>query len=1237
MSNEIQNQSDAVEQPVAPKQEAPKVIPTYEDAFPQLGGGSAPAPGGAWINKANVKPIKSSITSVRFDIPLEERRFRPGVNAEFGKGTSADQGRNEVLKVMKATKTEIEYSQQRDGSLTVLITGKAPAVKDAKKMLLANMTQQGSIDVLIPKEHHRFILGKGAETLKKIEAETGTKIQVPKSDEAEGAPIRITGAKDAMKACKAKIERISADQVARYRATFECPVEYQPFIRGGNDSNLNSLKTRHGITAIDVPPPKAGKTEIVVRGQQKGVEAAVAELKAMVQLKSSKCTTLTIKVEKKQHRFVIGQRGKSIQDVLEKHDVIVEVPAQDSNSEEVVLRGEPQALGNAITAVYGFASSKQDAFINAPEWTHRLLIGQKGATIKEITDTFGFEKVNVDFKNEDGKCGIAIEGSPSELEAVKNELVRRLNEIQSTTAHEELVVDSKFHPHLIGKGGSNISKLKEEHKVIIKIPQDNDKNTNIWIEGPPAGVKAAKAALSLLANKIADEATGKITLKRRFHRQIIGQGGENIKKLRDQFPNVNISIPDENSKSDEISIRGPSKELAAAKEVLSKMAKDIEERGFRLEVPILKRFHRNIIGKNGSNITRIREATNCQIELPKEDTDSEIITIIGRKADCEKAQREIRKIEKELGEIEETTVKIESKLHQALIGAGGKGVKKLQGDDCVIHFPSDGSDQVTIRGKPEAVKAAKKALEEEAGQVRLQSFTAKVDADPSLHRFLIGKNGSNIKDIRDTTGCRIAVPGANEDKQDQITILGTKEGVAKAKEILEKRIKELESIEEHTVDVPEKFHKNFTARRAELINKISEDCGGVQISFPRKREESEEVDTVVSVKGPGNCVKAAIAQISEAVADFEAQVTIQFDVAKVFHRTIIGQGGKQVQEIQSDFNVNIKFPGRDEVEDSDTITVSGREEKVEAAKAAIIALIPVTVEYDLPADYHRDLIGQGGSGLKAIQEDFPSIRINVPKRADGEELKDSITLVGKQEVIDSVIELLNEKKKGWEANAEDRALRNYSEIIEVHQMFHPKIIGQKGAVINKLQSEINARITMPSDKNKDLAPDEVRITGYEAEVAKMKEAVMEIVKGLESHVQQDVLISQACHKRIIGARGSGVRRIMGDFDVEIKFGRSQAQPDKVTVIGAATKVEECIDHLLNLEEEILQEIAERSEESRQRPQRVDPFEVKNSKKKGGNAGFKVANAPWDSGSSSDFPTLGNNAGAAPNVNWRPKH
>ena len=113
-----------------------------------------------------------------------------------------------------------------------------------------------------------------------------------------------------------------------------------------------------------------------------------------------------------------------------------------------------------------------------------------------------------------------------------------------------------------------------------------------------------------------------------------------------------------------------------------------------------------------------------------------------------------------MANIEEITVKVETKLHQALIGAGGKGVKKLQGENCIIHFPSDGSDTVTIRGKDDAVKAAKKALEEEAAQLRLQSFSGTVQAAPEFHRFLIGRGGSNMKNIRDLTGCRIAVPGS---------------------------------------------------------------------------------------------------------------------------------------------------------------------------------------------------------------------------------------------------------------------------------------------------------------------------------------------------------------------------------------------------------------------------------------------------------------------------------------------
>ena len=116
-----------------------------------------------------------------------------------------------------------------------------------------------------------------------------------------------------------------------------------------------------------------------------------------------------------------------------------------------------------------------------------MLTLQKGAIIKDISEKFGFDKVQIDFSKDEGKCGIALEGTPSELESVQKELERRIADIRSTTAHVELDIPAAYHPHLIGKGGANLKKLDKEHKVTIKIPQDASQK--VWIEGPPEGVK----------------------------------------------------------------------------------------------------------------------------------------------------------------------------------------------------------------------------------------------------------------------------------------------------------------------------------------------------------------------------------------------------------------------------------------------------------------------------------------------------------------------------------------------------------------------------------------------------------------------------------------------------------------------------------------------------------------------------------------------------------------------------
>ena len=63
-------------------------------------------------------------------------------------------------------------------------------------------------------------------------------------------------------------------------------------------------------------------------------------------------------------------------------------------------------------------------------------------------------------------------------------------------------------------------------------------------------------------------------------------------------------------------------------------------------------------------------------------------------------------------------------------------------------------------------------------------------------------------------------------------------------------------------------------------------------------------------------------------------------------------------------------------------------------------------------------------------------------------------------------------------------------------------------------------------------------------------------------------IDHRVHPRIIGAKGRGIRKIMEDYKVDLKFPRPDAEdPNLVTVSGPEDAVLDCKDYLLNLTEE----------------------------------------------------------------------
>ncbi|XP_016089595.1 vigilin-like [Sinocyclocheilus grahami] len=546
-------------------------LPTYKDAFPPLP--EKPLPegvqetGNAWTSK--IKPLKSSAITQVFHVPLEERKYKD-IN-QFGEGDQA----KVCLDIMHKTGAHLELSMAKDQGLSIMVSGKHDAVMKARKEIVSRLQTQASATVAIPKEHHRFVIGKSGEKLQELELKTATKIQIPRPEDPSNL-IKISGTKEGLEKAKHEILLISAEQDKRAVERMNIEKVYHPFITGAYSKLVGELMQETGAR-INVPPPSVNKTEIVITGEKEQVALAMVKIKKIYEEKKKNATTIAVEVKKSQHKYVIGPKGNTLQEILDRTGVSVEIPPLDSSSETVILRGEPDRLGQALTEVYAKANSYTVSSVSAPSWLHRFIIGKKGQNLAKITQQM--PKVHIEFT--EGEDKITLEGPTKDVQIVQGQIEAVVTDLVSRMDYTEISVDPKFHRHLIGKGGANINRIKEHHKVSVRIPPDNEKSNLIRIEGDPQGVQEAKKELLELASRMENERTKDMIIEQRFHRAIIGQKGEKVKEIRDKFPEVIINFPDPMQKSDIVQLRGPRTEVEKCTKFMQKV---VAEMVFQVDV-----------------------------------------------------------------------------------------------------------------------------------------------------------------------------------------------------------------------------------------------------------------------------------------------------------------------------------------------------------------------------------------------------------------------------------------------------------------------------------------------------------------------------------------------------------------------------------------------------------------------------------------------------------------------------
>lgn len=99
-------------------------------------------------------------------------------------------------------------------------------------------------------------------------------------------------------------------------------------------------------------------------------------------------------------------------------------------------------------------------------------------------------------------------------------------------------------------------------------------------------------------------------------------------------------------------------------------------------------------------------------------------------------------------------------------------------------------DHISIEGPPEDVEHVRSQIQPVIDDFKKKNTTyLEVEIDPQYYKQLIGKNQTRLLEMQEQTGCDIKFPF--DDVSRLVKLVGTKENVEKAKQLLLERAKKL--------------------------------------------------------------------------------------------------------------------------------------------------------------------------------------------------------------------------------------------------------------------------------------------------------------------------------------------------------------------------------------------------------------------------------------------------------------
>ncbi|KFA63601.1 hypothetical protein S40285_04135 [Stachybotrys chlorohalonatus IBT 40285] len=423
---------------------------------------------------------------------------------------------------------------------------------------------------------------------------------------------------------------------------------------------------------------------------------------------------------------------------------------------------------------------------------------------------------------------------------------------------------------------------------------------------------------------------------------------------------------------------------------------------------------------------------------------------------------------------------------------------------------------ITLRGPKSAVQSlAAKAtafVEQEKEDDKERGFTLTFDFPQKYANHLIGKGGSNIKELRDRFDVEIQVQDGT------VELKGPKAKAEAARSHIQSLGRSLADETTHTLKIDPKYHRELIGAQGSQINRLQTRYK-VLIFFPRSakgaaddqanadgaseagKPRRQQAPDEVIIRGPKKGADEARDEIFSLHKYLEEHsVTATIPVQQKQVGSLIGQGGAALEELRQATGARIDVPA-----DRDTpvveIVVKGTASQVANARKVLEqkrAVFDDTVVQNIEVDkkHHKALIGASGSNLREIvvgaggSDDRRELArtIQFPKQdADGNTIK----VEGRTEVVEKIIARIQEIV----AERENQV----TEVVEVPTDQHRSLIGRGGETKRQLESKFTVSIDVPRQGDGKTG---VKITGRPENVEKAKEHVEGLVKNQQGETLQ---------------------------------------------------------------------------------------------------------------------------------------